>query len=82
MLYGFMFIFKIQDLKIFKLSFLILMDAIGNVLPQVIKQGASEEKGEVARLVIHVLFSLLSSELLQLLTLSKLHWDLGAWIKS
>ena len=49
------------------------MDAVGNVLPQVIKEGASEEKGEIARLVILVLFSLLSSELLQLLILSKLH---------
>jgi len=28
------------------------MDAVGNVLPQVIKQGASEEKGEMARLVL------------------------------
>lgn len=77
-----MFIFKIRDLKIFKLSFLILMDAIGNVLPQVIKQGASEEKGEVARLVIHVLFSLLSSEQLQLLTSLKPHWVQEVWIKS
>lgn len=77
-----MFIFKIQDLKIFKLSFLILMDAIGNVLPQVIKQGASEEKGEVARLVIHVLFSLLLSEQLQLLTSLKPHWVQEVWIKS
>lgn len=76
-----MFIFKIRDLKIFKLSFLILMDAIGNVLPQVIKQGASEEKGEVARLVIHVLFSLLLSELLQLLTSLKPHWVQEVWIK-
>jgi hypothetical protein len=34
------------------------MDAVGNVLPQVIKDGASEEKGEVARLVTIFLCSL------------------------
>lgn len=57
------------------------MDAVGNVLPQVIKDGASEEKGEVARLVIIILFSLLSLELLLSPILLRLHWGLEEWIK-
>jgi len=48
------------------------MDAVGNVLPQVIKEGASEEKGEVARLVTILLYSHLLSELSQLLIWLKL----------
>jgi hypothetical protein len=34
-----------------------MMDAVGNVLPRIIKDGASEEKGEIARLVLPLLSS-------------------------
>lgn len=57
------------------------MDAVGNVLPQVIKDGASEEKGEVARLVTIFLCSLPSSVRLQWPILLKQHWVLEGWIR-
>lgn len=58
------------------------MDAVGNVLPQVIKDGATEEKGEIARLVTMLLFSLLLLELLQWLIWSKLLSAPEEWTRS